>query len=207
MEKLPGRSLALGLGEADRPSTPAAHTHTHTQRKLLPTGAWALDPALPHRGGCDTSALTVQPRGLVGPGHRTQQVLAEREGGRVGTRCPGLPGDRLPTPRAAGPRHPKLVASGVCPGKDPVGLQFGEDYLAPIFLRVPDTSLLHLPLPGSLPQGSRVGRLVRSWDRSAPWDTLPGRMSEQQRLEEPVVPPGIGCSPRGPTRHLPSKSI
>lgn len=78
MEKLPGGSLALGPWEDDPP----------TQRKLLPTEAWALcgltgegdDTQVPPQHSLADSWTQVRELNL-----QVQQVLVAREGGRVGT--------------------------------------------------------------------------------------------------------------------------
>lgn len=73
-------------------------------------------------------------------GHEIQEVLAERESGKVGTRRLSLLVDRLPIPRAACLLRPKPVAPVVTPGTDQVGmgLELGEDRQGSTSLRCPD---------------------------------------------------------------------
>lgn len=78
MEKLPGGSLTLGPWEDDPPPP----------RKLLPTEAWTLccltwegdDIQVPLQHSLADSWTPITELNL-----KVQQVLVEREGGRVGT--------------------------------------------------------------------------------------------------------------------------
>lgn len=108
-------------------------------------------------------------------GHEIQEVLAERESGKVDTQCLSLIVDRLPTPCAAFLFRPKPMAPVVTPGTDQVGmgLKLGEDYQGSTSLRCPDKvecktsrSRRSLSYPSQWPMhsGARfLARMETSW--------------------------------------------